>query len=547
MSIINRLLSKGYFPKEIPPAFTTKKLADFVKKTKVFNASNCMLAPNNKGVLAHPQKGYSHLCKHNLARLDGTNRSLHIPHPAHFYYLCEAIGSKLKEIKTHYKKSSLSISTPKQDSKSIRAFIPSESGAARSKRRLIDRSQGDFLIITDVANFYGSVYSHSIPWALHTKAVAKTNRNDFNLLGNAIDTYVRNGQDGQTLGLPIGTDTSFMIAELILSSIDRELKSRQPKIKGFRFYDDYEIVCQDESTAQKILADLDDCVTEYELSLNRRKTRIVKLPELIEQPWVTELRLFELPMFSSKADEKIIDFANIIFPLSKKYPHDPVLRYSLVKLASTEEDDVTPFGVNFSRRNFLYSYSKSEVYQQFLIQIYRAEPHLSHIIAGELLRYEQATGDLNLDLVKDAISSHILQYASSKAYNEVAWALWLAIQFKLKLKSEIVNKISNIDDNFVAILALDAQDKGLFRKKLNTSLWQSSISVNEIYSNNWLLCYEAAAKGWLPIKDGSNYINSHPCFGDLNKNGVSFYDPNSYNNITETLEHLEIDTELYST
>src|SRR5687768_10530943 len=127
MSIINLLLSKGYFPKELPPAFTTENLANFVNDPGLFNPTRCMVAPKSNGTLAHPKNGFSHLCKHNLARLDGTTRSLHIPHPTHYYYLCESLDSKFTDIETHLNNSALSISTPMQDPKSIRAFIPTES------------------------------------------------------------------------------------------------------------------------------------------------------------------------------------------------------------------------------------------------------------------------------------------------------------------------------------------------------------------------------------------------------------------------------------
>jgi hypothetical protein len=60
----------------------------------------------------------------------------------------------------------------------------------------------DYLIQTDITDCYGSIYTHSIAWALHTKAVAKSKRNDSSLLGNKIDKYIQNMQCGQTNGIP---------------------------------------------------------------------------------------------------------------------------------------------------------------------------------------------------------------------------------------------------------------------------------------------------------------------------------------------------------
>jgi hypothetical protein len=91
---------------------------------------------------------------------------------------------------------------------------------ARARSRTASR----YLLATDLSQFYPSIYTHSIPWALHTKSVAKAKPNDYSLLGNVLDLAMRNGQDKQTIGIPIGPDTSLVIAEAILSSVDVQLK-----------------------------------------------------------------------------------------------------------------------------------------------------------------------------------------------------------------------------------------------------------------------------------------------------------------------------------
>jgi glycosyltransferase A (GT-A) superfamily protein (DUF2064 family) len=83
-------------------------------------------------------------------------------------------------------------------------------------RRAQLRSTSRYILQADINRFYPSVYTHSIPWAIHTKAVAKSNRGD-GYIGNRIDRLVRNGQDGQTMGIPIGPDTSLLIAEILLT------------------------------------------------------------------------------------------------------------------------------------------------------------------------------------------------------------------------------------------------------------------------------------------------------------------------------------------
>ncbi|MFN8586488.1 MAG: hypothetical protein U0704_01710 [Candidatus Eisenbacteria bacterium] len=42
-------------------------------------------------------------------------------------------------------------------------------------------------------------------------------------------------------GIPIGPDTSFILAELVLAAVDREAKLASDNV--FRWYDDYEVAC----------------------------------------------------------------------------------------------------------------------------------------------------------------------------------------------------------------------------------------------------------------------------------------------------------------
>ncbi|MCE2887486.1 MAG: RNA-directed DNA polymerase [Pseudanabaena sp.] len=63
-----------------------------------------------------------------------------------------------------------------------------------------------YLIKTDIKNFYPSIYTHSIPWALHDKAVIRqpNKRNDYEFIGNRLDKLFQNANDGCTNGIPIG-------------------------------------------------------------------------------------------------------------------------------------------------------------------------------------------------------------------------------------------------------------------------------------------------------------------------------------------------------
>lgn len=94
---------------------------------------------------------------------------------------------------------------------------------ALAERRAELRSHGRFLVRADISRFYQSIYTHSVPWALHGKAFAKRYRRARNV-GNQLDQLLRSCQDEQTNGIPIGPDSSLLVAEIILSAIDERLK-----------------------------------------------------------------------------------------------------------------------------------------------------------------------------------------------------------------------------------------------------------------------------------------------------------------------------------
>ena len=193
----------------------------------------------------------------------------------------------------HVTASKFSLTTPQATPGIQRAIDPVRAWGYLPIARSLCRASARYVLQTDIVNFYPSIYTHVIPWALHSKSVAKQNRNNFNLLGNVLDLIIRNSQDQQTLGIHIGPDCSLVIAEIILSAVDAALLSTGA-VNGFRYLDDYEFGFATYSEGEQALADLQGILSVYELHLNPRKTSLFELPEPIERPWATELRGFRI-------------------------------------------------------------------------------------------------------------------------------------------------------------------------------------------------------------------------------------------------------------
>lgn len=86
----------------------------------------------------------------------------------------------------------------------------------------------------DINRFYGSIYSHSIPWAALGKTEALKQHKAKTLdkhWSSELDRLVRACNRNQTIGIPIGPDTSRVVSELVLSRIDHELKKNGSGLK----------------------------------------------------------------------------------------------------------------------------------------------------------------------------------------------------------------------------------------------------------------------------------------------------------------------------
>jgi hypothetical protein len=68
---------------------------------------------------------------------------------------------------------------------------------------------------------------------------------------------------------------------------------------------------------------------------------------------------------------------------------------------------------------------------------------------------------------------------------------------------------------------LDAVNRGLIHTAANLSPLQNIVDTNGLYSEYWLLIYEAVKKGWL--FDTNSLITRDPIFSFLSNNSVAFY------------------------
>ena len=137
----------------------------------------------------------------------------------------------------------------------------------------------DYIFHTDIENCYGSIYTHSITWALHTKDEAKKteNHNNTALIGVAIDKSIQSMSYGQTNGIPQGSVLMDFVAEMVLGYAGIELSAKicDAEITDYfilRYRDDFRVFVNNPQHGEHILKLLTEVMIDLGMKLNPGKT-----------------------------------------------------------------------------------------------------------------------------------------------------------------------------------------------------------------------------------------------------------------------------------
>lgn len=163
-----------------------------------------------------------------------------------------------------------------------------------------------YMLQTDISDCYSSIYTHSIPWALHTKEEAKKPKNrgkKSSLIGVGIDNHLQDMSYGQTNGIPQGSTLMDFIAEMVLGYVDSLLSEKIEELnitdyRILRYRDDYRIFSNNPFQSDQIAKALSEILTEMGLKLNAEKTAasddVIKAslkPD--KRYWITNKRVTE--------------------------------------------------------------------------------------------------------------------------------------------------------------------------------------------------------------------------------------------------------------
>ena len=497
-----RLLSNGYFPAELPVPFTT---SDFGRHAVAFASTW-----NGKDIRKHWTIAESY----NVPRYGHARRKLSLVNPVNQLHVAHLVSENWDAIKKRLQRSQITEFKPEiTKAGKGRAVVGIDFEGVAQRRAEILSSYGRY-VRTDVARFYPSVYTHAIPWALLGKKWVKANmhlpvfKNGYE---NQLDAAVRAGQEGQTIGLPIGPDTSRILSELIVTEIEQIARSSLTDLnhRAIRYVDDMYIGLRESEAAPNILSHISSALYEYELELNAEKTIVTGVGFPHSPEWIHYIRTFELSAKATRQRADLDSFFEHAFYLADANPRENVLLFATKRAVSFRLDNAH---IPHLTRWLMYAARRSPTCLRFVAE------HLASMSLG------------SLRLPKPEINAYILEQIPIKAgfthTEEVAWLLFWAREIGLSVPSDLLVKVSALRSSVVALLTLDLNQRGLISgPPLDTSLWESFATADGLKSEMWLVVYEATKKGWWPKTKASGFVTAAPFFQDLWAKDVEFYDP----------------------
>lgn len=492
--MLDSLLRRGYFPAELPPTFSTELFADAMD--------------------GHPpgftnRRFKSKMLSHNMARAGTLRRQLGIPNPVTHFQLCECLSSGWPAVQTYIKRSTIAQSNPVPCPLRERAFTMATPHDELKMLKAIHRSSCKYILVADISRFYHSIYTHSIPWVFYSKTTAKSLRGKHysSLFGNRLDELIRNSQDGQTIGIPVGPDTSFIIAELLLSAVDVQLKAFHGCSWGLRHVDDFEFGFHTASEAESGIAALQEILSVYELELNPTKTAIHSFPTALEAEWAHAIRHIDLRPAPRAQKHDIIWLFDTAFSFLPSNPDKHIVKFALGNVMHSLIDP-----------------TNWELLEDLTTQCIVIEPGAIAEALSILIRLQLSGHILRSDRLEETLNRTIERHAPLGHGSEAAWSLWGCLALNLSLSKKACDAVVAANDSVVALLALDAYNQGL-APSLNISNWAAKMNTKELFEEHWLLAYEANVQGWLASGGRRDHVSADPQFGFLKAAGVKFYNP----------------------
>jgi len=481
--LMRGLLGYGLFSNLLPPVFTASAFSNHV-------INNSPTYDN----IGHDYVRYESIRNINVPRTIG------LPLPFSYSKLCKRLQENWPKLVEHFKE--YTSRNPYKVSKiHIRKMDDQECLFEMNYKGEDDETVDDaelligskFVVNADISNCFPSIYTHSIPWALVGKSIAKTANS--NKWFQKIDKATRNIKNQETNGILIGPHSSNLIAEIVLVVVDRALIKKGYKIT--RHIDDYTCFCKTNEEAQQFLIDLSKLLKEFELSLNHKKTIVSKLPIALSKHWVRKLSHYQFQRIKNEDDSEFLNSREVEAFLD-----------SSIELMADENDNTAI--LNWAIKKISKERLSPSALKLFLDKIHHLVliyPYLVRLLQEHVFDAFKVK-PISIQPISENLISEGLR---TRQYEMVSYGLFFALHNKFNLKlSNYLNGILESEDCIVMTMAF------LHQLNAGRSVVRFHRKAIELESSNieqyWIFVYEVLSAQEL----NGNYAN-------LKNQGISFF------------------------
>lgn len=508
-----RLISHGFFAPELPPCFISNDLAR--SRESLWNTIEALPAqkPNRpagaKQFISEPTWFY-------FPRYGRDDRRHGVINPISYLGIAKVISDNFVDLRTAAKRSGLSTSPLVFDWIGSRAlFRPGID--IRDDFRVDLATRHERFATADVRAFFHSVYTHAIPWAIYGKEWAKANRQKIHY-GNLLDLYCRNAQDGQTIGLPVGPDTSRLVAEVIASAMDVKIAEQLGVTSrdASRYVDDYTIAVETGLSGDGVISAVRQAAAYFELELNNDKSKIQSTSLRPPTGW-KQAALAHVP----RADRSSNVFLHFFYEVGRICSELPDL-------------NVEKFAYQNARSSFVNA-NDWGVIQSHLINAYRRNSTLVSFIVEVLILRQVEHEDVDTEGLRAFLERRLPELAVENRSGEIVWLLLLIIRLEIVIPANKLVPVFKLENSLVALMVTYASANGFIQGQVDHSLWNNSLTSDGLHSPMWLHAYESVRNGTNPNANRA-FIEGNVFFAPLLRKNIKFFDPSEgFTSVASTL------------
>jgi len=502
--IRNLLLAKGFFPEVLPPCFDSTSL------------STCF-----SGIIRDMLKNkfntrVSSYVRYSGTKHDGNRRFYGSVNPVPYFLVCQFIGQNWNTFETKFNDSEFGVSNlslgDEDDDRAL--LVPSLSEI--SPKLSLKIKYAPYVIKTDIAQFFPSIYTHSLVWVAHGQKEAKqdTKRNSVNNYFNALDWYVQQCQRGQTRGIIVGPDAFRVIAEYIVCEIDNQLKQKTENvvIGGIRHVDDFYLGIKSEIDSFIVLSHLRESLQNFELQLNDNKTKLLSALHPIDDIWAQELRRLNISSF---------------YPTSEDYNF--LLDKAFDTCQNINSQSPMKIALRMIDKGKCYT---SEIWVELEPKLQRISYHFPHSLdyVCLLLAKRLAIGkSIDVDGWRSIFHLIIEKSLSSNHHHELVWVIWVSFVCEIELQSDVILKLAKLENGHIKSILIAGYKAGYCKTNPGVKLGNKLSTDDE----NWLHNLVAKSCGY----SGANFSGQFTQeFNKLVSNKVKLIDFKKHMDIISDIE-----------